>query len=61
MMSLVTGTGCQLSSLTAAFIAANQNDILTAAASAVSAMGLAGETALAGSPLLTATLHTEIT
>ena len=24
MMSLVTGTGCQLSSLTAAFIAANQ-------------------------------------
>lgn len=45
MMSLVTGTGCQLSSLTAAFIAANQNDILTAAASAVSAMGLAGETA----------------
>lgn len=45
MMSLVTGTGCQLSSLTAAYIAANQNDILTAAASAVSAMGLAGETA----------------
>lgn len=43
MMSLVTGTGCQLSSLTAAYIAANQNDILTAAAS--SAMGLAGETA----------------
>ena len=45
MMSSITGTGCQLSSLTAAFIAANQNDILTAAASAVSAMGLAGETA----------------
>ena len=45
MMSSITGTGCQLSSLTAAFIAANQNDILTAAASAVSAMGLAGEIA----------------
>ena len=42
MMSAVTGTGCQLSALTAAFCAAKP---LEAAAAAVCAMGLAGETA----------------
>ena len=45
MMSRVTGTGCQLSALTAAFLAAAPEEPLTAAAAAVCAMGLAGETA----------------
>ena len=45
MMSSVTGTGCQLSAMTAAFAAANPNNPLEAAAAAVSAMGYAGETA----------------
>lgn len=45
MMSSVTGTGCQLSAMTAAFVTANKDDVLTAAAAAVSAMGLAGEKA----------------
>jgi hydroxyethylthiazole kinase len=45
MMSAVTGTGCQLSSLTAAFLAANPGQPLKAAAAAVCAMGLCGETA----------------
>ncbi|MBQ2865658.1 MAG: hydroxyethylthiazole kinase [Clostridia bacterium] len=45
MMSAVTGTGCQLSAMTAAFISANPEHPLTAAAAAVSAMGYAGETA----------------
>ena len=41
----VTGTGCQLSALTAAFCAANPDKPLEAAAAAVCAMGLAGEVA----------------
>lgn len=45
MMSSITGTGCQLSALTAAFITANPDHILEAAAAAVSAMGYAGEVA----------------
>ena len=45
MMSAVTGTGCQLSALTAAFCAANPDKPLEAAAAAVCAMGLAGEAA----------------
>ncbi len=45
MMSSVTGTGCQLSAMTAAFVTANPDRPLEAAAAAVSAMGLAGETA----------------
>ena len=45
MMSSITGTGCQLSALTAAFVAANPNQPLQAAAAAVCAMGLAGEIA----------------
>ena len=45
MMSSITGTGCQLSALTAAFLTANQDKPLEAAAAAVCAMGLAGEVA----------------
>ena len=45
MMSSITGTGCQLSALTAAFAAANPAEPLKAAAAAVCAMGLAGEIA----------------
>lgn len=45
MMSAVTGTGCQLSAMTAAFVTANPDQPLIACAAAVSAMGLAGETA----------------
>lgn len=45
MMSSITGTGCQLSAMTAAFVAANPDHPLEAAAAAVCAMGLAGEIA----------------
>ena len=45
MMSSITGTGCQLSALTAAFVTANQEHPLEAAVAAVCAMGLAGEIA----------------
>lgn len=45
MMSCVTGTGCQLSALTAAFAAANPDSPARAAAAAVCAMGYAGEIA----------------
>ena len=45
MMSSITGTGCQLSALTAAFVTANKDHPLEAAAAAVCAMGLAGEIA----------------
>ena len=45
MMPSITGTGCQLSALTAAFLCANPNQPLQAAAAAVCAMGLAGEIA----------------
>mgnify|MGYP004552185389 CR=1 FL=1 len=44
-MGKVTGTGCQLSVLTAAFVAANPDKPLEAAAAAVCAMGLAGQIA----------------
>ena len=44
-MGKITGTGCQLSALTAAFITANPSQPLEAAAAAVCAMGLAGEIA----------------
>ena len=43
-MGRITGTGCQLSGLTAAFLAANPGRPLEGAAAAVCAMGLAGET-----------------
>lgn len=45
MMSSVTGSGCQLSALTAAFVSANPDQPLAATAAAVAAMGLAGEIA----------------
>ena len=45
MMSSITGTGCQLSAMTAAFVTANPEQPLEAAAAAVSAMGYAGEIA----------------
>ena len=45
MMSAITGTGCQLSAMTAAFVTANPEHPLEAAAAAVSAMGYAGEVA----------------
>lgn len=45
MMATITGTGCQLSSLCAAFVAANPDNTLQAAAAATAAMGLAGEIA----------------
>lgn len=45
MMSSITGTGCQLSAMTAAFVTANPAHPLEAAAAAVSAMGYAGEVA----------------
>lgn len=44
-MSAITGTGCQLSALVAAFIAANSENVLKATAAAVCAMGLCGELA----------------
>lgn len=46
-MSKITGTGCQLSAMTTAYITANQSHVLEAAAAAVCAMGLCGEKAKA--------------
>lgn len=45
MMSKVTGTGCQLSSLIAAVACVNKNFLLEAVASAVCIMGISGEIA----------------
>ncbi len=45
MMSQVTGTGCMLSALTAAFCGANHDDMLQAAAAATAVMGVAGDIA----------------
>ncbi len=45
MMSKITGSGCMLSAMTTAFIAANRENILMAAVASVSAMGVAGEIA----------------
>ena len=42
-MGRITGTGCQLSALTTAFVVANPDNKLEAAAAAVCTMGLAGE------------------
>lgn len=44
-MGKITGTGCQLSGMMSAFLAANPAHTLEAAAAAVCAMGLAGEIA----------------
>lgn len=46
-MAMVTGTGCQLTALTAAFVAASPEKKLEAAAAAVCVMGLCGENAYA--------------
>lgn len=45
MMEQITGAGCQLSALTAAFVTANPEQTLEAAAAAVCMMGLCGEIA----------------
>lgn len=45
MMSSITGTGCQLSAITAAYVTANQDSPLEAVAAAVCAMGVCGEIA----------------
>ncbi len=42
-MGKITGTGCQLSGIMTAYIAANPDNMLEAAAAAVCVMGLAGE------------------
>ena len=47
MMSKITGTGCMLSAMTAAYLTANPYTPLEAAAAAVCAMGLCGEKAFA--------------
>ena len=44
-MGKITGTGCQLSGIMTAFIAANRDNMLEASAAAVCLMGLAGELA----------------
>lgn len=45
MMSSITGTGCQLSAMTAAYVTANPETSLEATAAAVCAMGICGEKA----------------
>lgn len=45
MMSSITGTGCQLSAITAAYVTANPEHPLEAAAAAVCLMGVCGEKA----------------
>lgn len=45
MMSSITGTGCQLSAMTAAYVTANPETPLEATAAAVCAMGICGEKA----------------
>ena len=47
MMSSITGTGCQLSAITAAYVTANPEAPLEAAAAAVCLMGICGEKAYA--------------
>lgn len=47
MMSSITGTGCQLSAMIAAYISANPENLFIAVVAAVSAMGYAGEIAYA--------------
>lgn len=47
MMSSITGTGCQLSAMIAAYISANPENLFIAVVAAVSTMGYAGEIAYA--------------
>ena len=44
-MGRVTGTGCQLSGIMTAFVAANHDDIFEACTAAVCTIGIAGEIA----------------
>lgn len=44
-MSKITGTGCMLSAMTAAYVAANPEKVLEAVVCAVASMGIAGEMA----------------
>lgn len=46
LMSKITGTGCMLSGVVAAYCVANPKNLLDATAAAVAAMGLCGEIAL---------------
>lgn len=45
MMSKITGTGCMLTAMTAAYLAANPDNVLEAATASVCAMGLCGQRA----------------
>jgi len=45
MMARITGSGCMLTAMTAAYITANPGNVLAATAAAVCAMGLCGEKA----------------
>jgi hydroxyethylthiazole kinase len=45
MLSKITGTGCMLSAMMAAYVAANPDNVLEAALASVCAMGLCGEKA----------------
>lgn len=45
MMSKITGSGCMLTTIIAAFVAANKDNYLEATVAAVCAMGIAGEKA----------------
>ena len=45
MMGRITGAGCMLSAMTAAYLAANPGNFLEACAAAVCAMGVCGEIA----------------
>lgn len=47
MMSSITGTGCQLSAVTAAYVTANPDNVFEATVAAVCLMGVCGEKAYA--------------
>ena len=47
MMSRITGSGCMLTVMTAAYVAANPGSVIKATAASVCAMGLCGELAFA--------------
>ena len=59
-MGRITGTGCQLSGITTAFLAANPKRKLEAAVAAVCMMGVAGEIAWTKCRKVMVTLHIEI-
>ena len=59
-MGRITGTGCQLSGLMTAYLVANPEQKLEAAAAAVCTMGLAGEIGWSYMQKVTVILPTEI-